>query len=905
MTSADLLAVCTALVSWLMTYAIHSTIVLVAVAVVARRRPDEHAWLDWLWKAALIGPILTASLQAAAGLAPVGGRWTIAGDLTGSIAVPTRPAAPMPVPASSEDGSEPGSARPLAIASPQPDDAGSAAPPDTALRMSEARIAAAHQPDRKITLARSWPLAAAGCWAAIAASLLGGLAARLRRLRRVFDNGSDAPDRVRQVAAAVWPDWPVRLTVDARCAVPLALPGRRVVLPTRALELELDQQRAALAHEIAHVVRRDPAWRIVAGAIERVFFFQPLLRIARVRLCESAEFQCDQWAIERTGTPMALARTLSAVAAWTCVPAALPTGASPMAQHDSPLIRRVTRILDDGPTPWKRPSAALVAAGLTIVTVAAPLVTASAPTRAPAAPERSAGSVAPDADAGVAAGAQAKAAPSSNGPSPQVRRPRVLQPPRPADPLAQRWRWALDEAARQGLNQFWVAYSFETPTHADDLMMSDTRDGSFVNSMKDAVSTGPSLDALLGPTPGGSGNVTALFHCTAPRAGAIDRAGYRSTRLGFAFEAPVFALGLAPERESFERAVELFEQVAQEKIKVLLIELASLHPTTDLVLPFLTRLVDPQHPVAIRREAAEGFDHHHDPRSVEVLLRVARTDPAVEVRAEAAETIGEVQTPESIPALTELATSSHDGVVRGEAAEGFADQPPDRALPALEQLIAASPHDEVLTEAIEALGEIDDARVMPLLTRTAVDHPSQRAQQEAVETIGEVPGSGAAEALVKIVWTHRDVVVQREAVETLGDLSPVPVAELERVLREHPAGEVQREALETLGETSEASVHPAILAAAASGRTPEVRMEALETIADVARELTGDALDTAQRAIERALFSDPDRHVQMEALDAVAALPRERALGALRDVIARHPDEDLRREAREQEEELR
>ncbi len=90
---------------------------------------------------------------------------------------------------------------------------------------------------------------------------------------------------------------PIRLTTSATCAVPLALAGRQVVVPHRFLQLDAEQQHAALAHEVAHVVRRDPAWRVVAGVLERAFFFQPLNRLARVRLCESAEFLCDQWAV--------------------------------------------------------------------------------------------------------------------------------------------------------------------------------------------------------------------------------------------------------------------------------------------------------------------------------------------------------------------------------------------------------------------------------------------------------------------------------------------------------------------------------------------------------------------------------------------------------------------------------
>jgi HEAT repeat protein len=58
-------------------------------------------------------------------------------------------------------------------------------------------------------------------------------------------------------------------------------------------------------------------------------------------------------------------------------------------------------------------------------------------------------------------------------------------------------------------------------------------------------------------------------------------------------------------------------------------------------------------------------------------------------------------------------------------------------------------------------------------------------------------------------------------------------------------------------------------------------------------------LDRAQQTIERAIFDDPDRAVQLDALDALDKLPDERALRALRDVIARHPDARVRREAEE------
>jgi HEAT repeat protein len=353
--------------------------------------------------------------------------------------------------------------------------------------------------------------------------------------------------------------------------------------------------------------------------------------------------------------------------------------------------------------------------------------------------------------------------------------------------LEERWRQALADAARQGLTDFWIVYTFNTPTHADDAMMSDTRDGSFVSSDGRLSIQGPPLTDLFNPSavPLEGGTLAVLLHYRGARADAIDRAGYRTAQLGFDFgRTPVFWLGDAPEAQSFDHVQNLFGQARTEKIQVLLIELASLHSDTDVVVPFLTRLVEPSWPPAIRGEAAEGFDHHHDPRSVEVLLRVARTDSDSSVRAEAAETIGEVQVPESIAALDDLVRLSADPAVRRQA------------------VIATSGDDDVLSEVIEALGDLRGPGALPLLVQTAKTHPNRRAQQEAVETLGDVDEPGVVDALTRIAWEHQDVTIQREAVETLGDRrdDAAAMTALRDVMARHPDARVRGEAEDQMRE---------------------------------------------------------------------------------------------------------
>lgn len=410
---------------------------------------------------------------------------------------------------------------------------------------------------------------------------------------------------------------------------------------------------------------------------------------------------------------------------------------------------------------------------------------------------------------------------------------RVYRPATPGTSLDDRWRWALAEARRQGLSRFWIAYSFETPVYGDDLVISDSNGNSFVSSHGRLQTAGPPLTEVLRD---GGGNIVVLLQYRGTADTDIDRAAYRSARLGFDFERmPLFWLGYADEAQSFARVRGLFERSRVEKIQTRLIELASVHGNSNVVIPFLAGLVEPSRPAPIRTEAAEGFSHHHDRRSVEILLRVARTDPLSEVRAEAAETIGEVQTPQSIPALIDLIEHSDDPAVRGEAAEAFAEQPAEHAVPAIERVVAASRFQDVLSEAVEALGEID--------------HGS------------------ALEALVRIARTDAREQVQADAIEAITDVS-------------------------------DGTLHPVILDLAASGKTPRVRRDAIEAIGDAVSE-TGDAqvLDRAEQALARAIFDDPDTSVKIEALDSLEKLPRDRELRVLRQVIDKHPDNRVRREA--------
>src|SRR5205814_2964467 len=115
-----------------------------------------------------------------------------------------------------------------------------------------------------------------------------------RRLRRLFA----------RLRAGLARPVPARLTESEHLCSPIALGAAEVCLPTRAQDLDDAALAAVLGHELAHLERRDNLWLMLGAVVEAVLFFQPLNRLARRGLQESAELASDERAVELTDDPV-------------------------------------------------------------------------------------------------------------------------------------------------------------------------------------------------------------------------------------------------------------------------------------------------------------------------------------------------------------------------------------------------------------------------------------------------------------------------------------------------------------------------------------------------------------------------------------------------------------------------
>ena len=196
-----------------------------------------------------------------------------------------------------------------------------------------------------------WPWVVLGLVLAGSVFALGRLVWAARRLRKQLEGRRDVmEDPVLESHLALCAKAELKkrpkLTASPKVRSPLALMGNEICLPERAVDsLSPEQQQGMLAHELAHLIRRDPAWRFGVAIFEALFFFQPLNHLARRKLAEVAEFQCDDWAAQHTGTGVHLAKCLAEVASWLDGGPPQTAIMTAMAAPSSPIVQRITRLL--------------------------------------------------------------------------------------------------------------------------------------------------------------------------------------------------------------------------------------------------------------------------------------------------------------------------------------------------------------------------------------------------------------------------------------------------------------------------------------------------------------------------------------------------------------------------------
>jgi len=314
------------LLTWLCSYLLHSSLLIGGLWAAERAGLLGRlatSTQETLWRLALLGGLVSASLPL----------------------LPSRPV-PPPTPAVST----------APVAAVVPAEIQTAAQPvivsSAEVTRPSAQLGALPIAARIAPRAHDLALGFVALWLAGALLMLAGLALQWAWLRRAVRRLPElAEPRWQALAACLAADMGVPLPALRHArrgwASPLLAPGRVLCLPAWCLDLPDDEARAVLGHELAHLRRRDPAWRLLAAFVKALLWPQALNRVALRRLDLLAELACDAAAAAPSGQRLALAQSLLRCAEALKLQGnrhgpALACGA---ASAGSPLLARVRRLL--------------------------------------------------------------------------------------------------------------------------------------------------------------------------------------------------------------------------------------------------------------------------------------------------------------------------------------------------------------------------------------------------------------------------------------------------------------------------------------------------------------------------------------------------------------------------------
>lgn len=317
---------------WLGVYAIHSTCIIIVLWMIFKRFAQlSHATKDLLLKTALIANIVASSVYCAY---PYFTQWMLAANESANNATVC----------------------PTTLANAQ----GATTTPD-------------------------WVLIVFACWGVIALVL--GVRfywhkrSFLNSLRYLNISAPALETTTNTLATKVCIKHRVKLRFIGNTLSPMVLNKDTILVPEQALQnLSTPQQHSMLAHELAHIKRRDDIWLWVCQLHQIVFFFQPLNRWLIQELREVTEQICDTEAIQATQNQQALAQCLVEVAGWLHQ---APRWAAAMAARQHQLKQRINHILNSKPMnntkKRSRKSPFIIAGAMTLASLLAIFVLSGVP----------------------------------------------------------------------------------------------------------------------------------------------------------------------------------------------------------------------------------------------------------------------------------------------------------------------------------------------------------------------------------------------------------------------------------------------------------------------------------------------------------------------------------------------
>ena len=228
-----------------------------------------------------------------------------------------------------------------------------------------------------------WTAALVTVWAFGASVVLAGLFVGFLRLFAVTR-------RCRPVTSGLWLECAERLSRQYSLTAPFRMlesPDRavlltwgvlqpRIIVPSGAMSWTRGRIEVVLAHEMAHIARRDWALQIAAETLRALHWFNPLIWLACRRLRDESEQACDDTGLGRGIDAVDYASHLVAVARHV-ITADRGWASAPAIANASTLERRVAAMLNSTRNREPLTSTARVLTAMAVLAVIVPLAAAT------------------------------------------------------------------------------------------------------------------------------------------------------------------------------------------------------------------------------------------------------------------------------------------------------------------------------------------------------------------------------------------------------------------------------------------------------------------------------------------------------------------------------------------------
>lgn len=331
----------------------------------------------------------------------------------------------------------------------------------------------------------------------------------------------------------------------------------------------------------------------------------------------------------------------------------------------------------------------------------------------------------------------------------------VVQHPDTDAPLEQRWQWA-DPASRAACSQgCWIAYSIHRMMEEDSYIGSyGDRRGSTLQSIVYGREVEP-LPARSDDEDESESErqvlkeVAFLFRY---EAGSLQEIDVSNISLPVDLEGrSIVWLGLSDLGESVRFLRDRYAGTGDTELKEELVSAVGLHGADDLVVQFLTEVLESNEQEDVREEAVFWLAETEHESVLPLLDRTARGDTSEDVREEAVFGISRIETEEADELLIQMARGLDDRETREEAIFWLGQKASERAASSLQEIVENDPDVEIQKQAVFAISQLDDNAGVPHLINIVRTHRNARIRHEAIFWLGESGDERAVDELARIV----------------------------------------------------------------------------------------------------------------------------------------------------------